>query len=107
MIARVLLAVALLIASVGAQAAQVTVGSKNFTEAVLLGEIATAAGQRDGVDVQHRARARARASCGARWRPGRSMRTPNTPARWRRNCCSCPRPARPNCAPHWTRVGWR
>ncbi|MBB2758583.1 UNVERIFIED_ORG: osmoprotectant transport system permease protein [Xanthomonas campestris] len=55
MIARVLLAVALLIASVGAQAAQVTIGSKNFTEAVLLGEIAAAAGQRDGVDVQHRA----------------------------------------------------
>ncbi|MEG8126771.1 ABC transporter permease subunit [Xanthomonas hortorum pv. gardneri] len=55
MIARVLLALCLLVCSAGAQAAQVTIGSKNFTEAVILGEIATAAGQRDGVDVQHRA----------------------------------------------------
>ncbi|WP_426788160.1 glycine betaine ABC transporter substrate-binding protein [Xanthomonas campestris] len=46
---------AFLICSGVAQAAQVTIGSKNFTEAVILGEIATAAGQRDGVQVQHRA----------------------------------------------------
>ena len=50
-----LMAFALLICSGVAQAAQVTIGSKNFTEAVILGEIATAAGQRDGVQVQHRA----------------------------------------------------
>lgn len=55
MMARALIAVVLLICSVGAQAAQVTIGSKNFTEAVILGEIATAAGRRYGVDVQHRA----------------------------------------------------
>ncbi|WAT15136.1 glycine betaine ABC transporter substrate-binding protein [Xanthomonas fragariae] len=55
MIARALLAGVLLICSIGAQAAHVTLGSKNFTEAVILGEIATAAGQRDGVEVQHRA----------------------------------------------------
>ncbi|MFO3707480.1 glycine betaine ABC transporter substrate-binding protein, partial [Xanthomonas codiaei] len=55
MSARVVVAVLLLLCSLGAHAAQVTVGSKNFTEAVILGEIATAAGKRDGVDVQHRA----------------------------------------------------
>lgn len=55
MMARALIAVVLLICSLGVQAAQVTIGSKNFTEAVILGEIATAAGKRDGVDVQHRA----------------------------------------------------
>ncbi|WP_301553331.1 glycine betaine ABC transporter substrate-binding protein, partial [Xanthomonas citri] len=55
MMARAFIAVVLLICGVGAQAAQVTIGSKNFTEAVILGEIATAAGKRDGVDVQHRA----------------------------------------------------
>ncbi len=55
MMARALIAAVLLICSVGAQAAQVAIGSKNFTEAVILGEIATAAGKRDGVDVQHRA----------------------------------------------------
>ncbi|KTF35324.1 amino acid ABC transporter permease, partial [Xanthomonas vesicatoria] len=53
--ARVLAAMLLLICSLGVQAAPVTIGSKNFTEAVILGEIATAAGRRDGVDVQHRA----------------------------------------------------
>nr|WP_244952519.1 glycine betaine ABC transporter substrate-binding protein [Xanthomonas maliensis] len=36
-------------------ATPVTVGSKNFTEAVILGEIATAAGRQAGVDVRHRA----------------------------------------------------
>lgn len=51
MMAHAFIAVVLLICSVGAQAAQVTLGSKNFTEAVILGEIATAAGKRDGVDV--------------------------------------------------------
>ncbi|MCC4621354.1 ABC transporter permease subunit [Xanthomonas cassavae CFBP 4642] len=55
MSARAVVAVLLLLCSLGAHAAQVTVGSKNFTEAVILGEIATAAGKRDGVDVQHRA----------------------------------------------------
>ncbi|PPU78516.1 MULTISPECIES: glycine betaine ABC transporter substrate-binding protein [Xanthomonas] len=55
MIARAVVAVLLLLCSLGAHAAQVNVGSKNFTEAVILGEIATAAGKRDGVDVQHRA----------------------------------------------------
>lgn len=55
MSARVVVAVLLLLCSLGAPAAQVTVGSKNFTEAVILGDIATAAGKRDGVDVQHRA----------------------------------------------------
>lgn len=55
MMARALIAAMLLICSLAAHAAQVTIGSKNFTEAVILGEIATAAGKRDGVDVQHRA----------------------------------------------------
>lgn len=55
MMARALIAAMLLICSLAAHAAQVTIGSKNFTEAVILGDIATAAGKRDGVDVQHRA----------------------------------------------------
>jgi len=55
MMARALIVMMVMICSVGAQAAQVTIGSKNFTEAVILGDIATAAGRQRGADVQHRA----------------------------------------------------
>lgn len=51
---RLVLALLLLIASAAVCAAPVAVGSKNFTEGVLLGEIATQAGRDAGIEVHHR-----------------------------------------------------
>ena len=50
---RCAVAVLLMLMCGGAFAAPVVVGSKNFTEGVLLGEIATQAGREAGADVRH------------------------------------------------------
>ena len=81
-----------LVSAGGFCATPVRIGSKQFTESVVLGEVARGAARQAGIEAIHRASSAARVSCGERCATATSTSIRNTPARSCRNCCTTCRP---------------